>query len=627
MDRRPDQYARARRWWQRRWFKVVVSLAALACFAVVITAEYVLHHAEPILRKRIIETLSERFNAPVELDRVEISLFRGIEVNGWGLRIPYSAATPSATPGQPMVAVEHFAFRTGFRSLLRQPMHVALVRVDGLVLHIPPPGQRDELREAKNRQADLNNTRTKPKIAIIVNELQCRNLKLFIESAKPGPDHGHKIPLQFDIAALDLQDVGQSQAMRYDAQLTNPKPVGAIHAVGHFGPWADGVTGGEPGQTPVDGQYSFDDADLGTIKGIGGTLSSVGNFAGVLDRIAIDGEADVPNFSLDISNHSVPLHTEFHAVVDGESGDTDLEPVHARLAGSEFTTTGEIVKVPGGGHDIDLDVDIPHGRMQDFLRLATKTTPPLLNGVLAMKAKLHIPPGKQRVPEKLELAGAFSLTNVQFNNPRLQDRIDGLSARASGQPKQAEIDSKDRRPETRSQLGANLAIRHGVMSVTDVRYTVPGAVVSMNGVYSMDGRLFEFKGHVRTQATVSEMVGGWKGMLLKPLDKLLEKNGAGVELPVEISGTNGDVHFGLAMHGADDTPSQMLADVKGKAKAKGEITAARRQAAQADAEDAAAAHATTLEEAERLHAAAVRHRAEAQNGVTAAGKSTSGTPR
>ena len=482
MDRSPDQYAGTRRWWQRRWFKVVGSLAVVACLAFVITAEYLLHNAEPILRKRIIETLSARFNAPVELDRVEISLFRGIEVNGWGLRIPYSPATVPVTPGHPMVAVEHFAFRTGLRSLFRQPMHVALVRVDGLELHIPPPGDRGELQTAKNKKADPNDPRLKPKIAIIVSELECRNIRLFIESNRPGPDNGHKIPLEFDIATLDMQNVGRDQAMRYDAQLTNPKPLGAIHAVGHFGPWANGVIGGEPGGTPIDGTYSFDHADLGTIKGIGGMLSSMGNFAGVLDKITIDGKTDVPNFSLDISNHTVPLHTEFHAIVDGKNGDTYLEPVHARLAGSDFTTSGKIVKVPGGGHDIDLDVDIPHGRMQDFLRLATKTNPPLMNGVLTMRAKLYIPAGKRRVPEKLDLNGAFSLTAVQFNSPRLQGRIDGLSARASGQPELAKTVDKERPPTTQSQLRANVAIHHGLMSVTDVQYSIPGAQVLMNGV-------------------------------------------------------------------------------------------------------------------------------------------------
>jgi len=51
-----------------------------------------------------------------------------------------------------------------------------------------------------------------------------------------------------------------------------------------------------------------------------------------------------------------------------------------------------------------------------------------------------------------------------------------------------------------------------------------------------------------------------------PVDKFLKKNGAGLELPVSISGTGGDVKFGLAMGGsADETAAQIEAGMKGKA--------------------------------------------------------------
>ena len=90
---------------------------------------------------------------------------------------------------------------------------------------------------------------------------------------------------------------------------------------------------------------------------------------------------------------------------------------------------------------------------------------------------------------------------------------------------------------------------------------MPGALVLMNGVYSMDGNVFEFKGHVRTEATASQMVGGWKGLLLSPLDRFLKKDGAGLELPIGISGTTGDVHLGLALNGANDTPAAIDRDL------------------------------------------------------------------
>ena len=61
----------------------------------------------------------------------------------------------------------------------------------------------------------------------------------------------------------------------------------------------------------------------------------------------------------------------------------------------------------GKGHTIDLDVDVPAGRIQDFLQLAVKTQPVVMTGVLTMKTKLHIRPGKESVTQKLGLEGGL----------------------------------------------------------------------------------------------------------------------------------------------------------------------------------------------------------------------------
>ena len=70
----------------------------------------------------------------------------------------------------------------------------------------------------------------------------------------------------------------------------------------------------------------------------------------------------------------------------------------------------------------------------------------------------------------------------------------------------------------------------------------------MDGVYSLDGRQFDMHGMVRTDARASEMVTGWKSWLLKAVDPFLAKNGAGMEVPIQITGTRSDPHFGLDFH-------------------------------------------------------------------------------
>ena len=56
---------------------------------------------------------------------------------------------------------------------------------------------------------------------------------------------------------------------------------------------------------------------------------------------------------------------------------------------------------------------------------------------------------------------------------------------------------------------------------------------------------FDFAGTARTQATASQMLTGWKSILAMPLDRLLKKDGAGLEVPIKISGTKSRPKLGL----------------------------------------------------------------------------------
>lgn len=599
------------RWWQRTWFRVLVVLVVVGIATLLIVAQYMIRHAEPLIRARVVDTFSAYFHAPVELDHLDISLIKGVKlaatgvrVEGTGLRIPYLAPTdqPGTDRNAPMVSIQHFAFDTRIRGLLRSPTYIAEVDVQGMELHIPPAGVRKQVFGPSSGHHA-------PKITFLVGQIRCKDVKLFIDTTKPGKD-----PLEFDIQRLELHDVSQTKPFTYQAELTNPVPVGQVHAAGHFGPWnAD-----DPRETALDGRYSFSHADLGTIKGIRGILSSHGQFSGVLEHIMIDGETQTPDFALDVSDHPMPLHTVFHAYVDGTTGDTFLDPVQARLQQSDFTAQGKVVLVKGQGHDIDMNVDIPRGHIQDFLELGVRTRPVLMNGVLTMKGHLHIPPGEVRVTDKMTLEGSFQLHDVRFNNPSIQDKVDGLSARAQGRPKEVTADSTDRQAEVSSMMSATFSLAHGLMSVHDLHYQIPGALVMLNGVYSTDGNVFDFRGRVRTDATASQMVTGWKSWLLRPVDPFLRKNGAGLELPISISGTQGDVHFGLALHGkADVSNEQMAQDLRTNrqamlddAKAKREREKAAKAQAKADGTVGDQTKSERRADAEREKAE--RHTAKAQ---------------
>jgi hypothetical protein len=509
-----------------KWLGISLLLAIIVLTTV---AEIVLHRATPILKGRVIETLSTRFQSKVELDTLEVSVLHGLQVSGGGLRIYPPDDVIAAGATHPLIAVKRFDFRAGVMGLFLKPMHVDSVHVSGLSIHIPPKEYRQQAGERRQKHGG--------KIKITVGEILCDDSQLVIGTAKPGKD-----PKQFELQHIVMHDVGGNAAWPYDATLINAVPRGNIHAVGTFGPWNIE----SPGDSSVTGNYTFDHADLGTIHGIGGILSSKGNFKGQLNRIDVNGNADVPAFTLDTANHPVPLETQFHAIVDGTSGDTYLQPVQATLGGSKFTCAGAVVNIKGKGHQIDLNIDIPAGQIQDFLNLAVKTQPPVMSGTLQMKAKLNIPPGKQSVTQKLGVRGQFALRVIHFTNPEVEDKVDMLSLRAQGKPGEAHPGAAD----VHSQMHGSFVLRSGQLTFSQLDYSLPGATINLAGRYTLDGRKFDFAGKVRTNAMLSQMVSTWwKSLLLKPVDPFFHKHGAGAEIPVKISGTKGSPKFGLDLGG------------------------------------------------------------------------------
>jgi len=507
------------RLWRIFGLTLLITLAAL-----VVVAEVVLHKAEPILKGRVIETLSTRFKSKVELDRLDVSLISGLQISGDGLRIYPPPDVVAAGASAPLIAIKHFSFHARLLGLFIKPMHVGTVEVSGLAINIPP---RSERRPGEGGAQKTG------KIKIVADEIVCDDSALVIGTSKPGKD-----PKRFILKHIVLHDVGASSSWSYDATLTNAIPRGNIHATGDFGPWNTE----SPGDSPVDGKYTFDHAELNTIKGLGGLLSSTGNFHGMLDRIDVEGDTQTPDFSLDIAKHPVPLETHFRATVDGLTGDTYLEQVDARLGKSSFTCNGKVINIKGQGHATDLDMNIPAGRIEDFLALAVHTTPVVMDGVIATKAKLHIDPGKDSVAQRMQVQGAFALTQIHFTNPQVQDKVDMLSLRAQGEPQLA----KPGAAEVSSGMTGRFALAGGKLDFSRLDYAMPGATVALTGVYTLDGQKFEFTGTVRTKAKLSQMVSTWwKSLLLTAADPFFAKHGAGVEVPVKISGTKSAPKFGL----------------------------------------------------------------------------------
>lgn len=517
---------------QHKLVSVIVVVLLLILTASVVAVQYAIHHAEPILRARVVQTLATRFDSVVRIGEFHVSVYKGLDVEGKNLTIQ-SKVYPSQSP---QIALASFSFHANLLDLFRSPMHVGSVEVSGLVVRIPPKSRRRAIQRSQKHHR---------KMKIVIDRILCKEALLLIMTDDPK-----KRPMRFKIDLLTLRRVRPGQPMHFNARLVNPKPIGNIQSQGDFGPWQDE----QPGDTPIDGSYSFTHADLSTTKGIAGMLSSTGRFSGKLSSITVDGTTDTPDFSINVSGHKVALHTEFHAMVNGTNGNTYLQPVHAHLLHTDFTATGYVVRAQGvKGHDIHLMVRMDHGRLEDLLYLGVKTAPPVMSGALHLRTRFDLPAGKQSVSRKLHLVGTYAADHVAFANPHIQKRVDELSLRSQGRAAEARQLSREEFSQ-RNPLPKIPASLHGEFLLADRKLTlpqlvcnVPGAEIALAGTYTLDGQIFNFSGTARMDAHVSSVVGGWKGALLKPMDSIFARHGANTEIPIQITGTNSKPRFGLKL--------------------------------------------------------------------------------
>jgi hypothetical protein len=521
---------------RQKWLIALAVCAAGVAIGLFIAARVLSRRFEPYIRAQAIEYLTKRFDSHVELaalrvripntSPVRLLLTRGrgamARVEGEGVLLRHK----DRQDVPPILSMKRFSFEVDLGSLFDTPKRVPLVTLDGLEVNVPPKGERPSLR------ADSDSAPSSPSSAppVLIDRVLIRDARLAIL-----PSDRTKNPLRFEIHALVLTSAGPGAPMRYDAALTNPKPPGAIHSSGRFGPWS----ADEPGDTLLAGDYTFEKADLGVFKSIAGTLNSTGSFEGTLDSIHARGEATVRDFRLKRANNPVPLQTRFEVLVDGRNGNTILQPVHATLGSTRFTTSGAVIKHEGDQRrSIRLNVSMPQGNLRDILRLAMKGAP-FMEGEFTLKTLIDVPPLSGSVKEKLFLDGQFEVKNARFLQSRIQDKLDELSRRGQGQPNNPAID------EVVSGMRGSFKLDDQVIEFRSLSFAVPGAAIDLAGRYNLAGDNLDFHGSAKLDAKVSQTQTGWKRWALKPVDPFFSKNGAGTFLRIKVEGSSSDPKFGL----------------------------------------------------------------------------------
>jgi hypothetical protein len=490
----------------------------------------------PYVRQRILDALNARFASQVDVDVLNVDVYPQPEVSGKGLRLRYNGRTDIP----PLISLGSFDASATLRGLFGRPLHLQHVMLEELDIQIPAGGLHSDTPSAPAPPRDRSvpppravaTTGARDQSPLIIDRIESKRARLEIPSRRAG-----RLPRVFDIEGLVMDGFGLANGGRFHAALVNPVPRGRIETSGSFGPWNTN----EPDETPIQGEYAFKNADLNTIKGIGGILSSVGTYSGVLERVEVQGQTETPDFRIDVGGQPVPLTTKFKAVVDGTSGDTWLDNVEAVLGQSTIVARGAVVRTEDvKGRRITLDVRLDRARLEDLMRLAVKAKQPPLTGRVDLVTKFLLPAGASSVVERLQLDGRFSLAQARFANLDVQKKITQLSQRGRGN-EEGDGDGES----VVSDLKGRFTLRKAQLSFAELTFSVPGAMVELAGTYDLRAETIDFSGNLLTDASLSDMTKGFKSLLARVAQPFFKRPGGGSRVPIRISGTRSNPLFRL----------------------------------------------------------------------------------
>ena len=534
---------------RRRWWQILVVSLGFVIVILWISARIASSRLEPFAREQFIAYLEDRYKASVEIGKLRVSLpindpLRFVFNKGKGARLRLAVDDLKVIQNgledlPPLLTMESLGVVVDFPTMFGDTVIVKQVTLEGFQFTIPPKGRRTA-RGSEPDDGELGQTTPdaegetdgkKPPLVVIA-EILADGMKLTILPAREG-----RAPLVFDMKRLRLENAAPGEPMRYAAELTNPKPPGIVTSTGTFGPFDVD----EPGDSPLGGDFIFEQADLSVFNGITGILNSTGKFEGQLNRIVADGVSDTPDFGLSYSKNRIRLQTKYHAVIDGTNGNTFLEPVEATIGSTKLICEGAVARLPGeNGKTVDLKVTSKNGNLKDILTLAMKDSNLPLVGKLTLDVELKVPPGRQNYSERLQVAGKFTLNDGQFLQKETRTKLGEMSARALGTPNEAPDD------DVTTDFDGNFVLRNRVLQLSKLRFMIPGAEVNLDGDFNLASDELNFKGILRTDAKLSQMVKTrWKRWALKPVDPLFSKDGAGAQFKIAITGDRDNPHFGL----------------------------------------------------------------------------------
>jgi hypothetical protein len=477
-----------------------VVVAALAVFTGILAAHW------PFTRQAIIKDLAENLSARVEIKSFRETYFPpGCIAEGVIFRLP-------AGRRKALVNVQRLTIKGSYLGILTK--HVRQVVAEGLRVVISPGTQSGE-----------QGARASGKKPTILEEVQADGAVLQVSN---GPDQEF---LVFRFQQLRLSSLSVDRGGEFHVLFENPKPPALVESTGHIGP----VSSHSLAQIPVKGWFTLAQGNLGAFSAIAGMLSAKGQFEGPLERLAVQGSTEVLNFEVIRSGHRLPVTLEFRGLVNGMTGDTNLQAVHGRIQNTTFSGTGTIMGIPG--KTVAMSFTSSQSRIEDLFMLLSNPPHSPITGVLQFQVKTSLPPEDRQFIEKVSGEGDFDITNACFTSSKTQYNVDKLSERSRGDTKEKDIEP------VIAHLKGHVALKNGVATFSDFSFNVPGESAQVRGTYNFLDHRVDLKGTLRMEAKLSQATTGIKSFFARFLNSRFETKNAGAEMPIRVTGTDNDPHF------------------------------------------------------------------------------------
>ena len=523
----------------KRWQKVLAGTALVVVAGGAGVAVWFAKTAEPRLRREIELWLSDRLNSEVSLASVTVKLYPTFGFEGTDLRLRIKGRPDL----QPFITIDKWTgsgMLTGLRT-----RRLEEVRLEGVHL-VVPPGRKADLRSlragegAPDEDLAAAAEREKGPPSPLVERLTADAVTITVQ-----PKYADRDPVIWDVRDLRMTDFSLDRETPFTATVDTPLPSDRAEVSGSVGPWP----GGDFDRLPMSGQFTFD-GDLSAIPGMEGQITASGNVLGTLERLATTGIASSNRLGLKSGAAGrLPMTSTFEAAFDGTSGDSFLSRLTTTLGQSAFQTSGSITRRKGiRGRHVHLAVKTPDpADVADVMRLLVDGVRPPVAGRLSLDASLRIEPGTSDVIDRLDASGTFRVAGAHFINRDVREKIDELARRGQGRPGDASIS------RVAADIEGRIAIRARQMALQAVQFAVPGVRIDAAGDYGLASERFEFRGVVRLDAGMSRTLTGARRVLLRPLDPLLRKDGAGTRLVLDIRGTKADpkvdIDLGASLRG------------------------------------------------------------------------------